>query len=133
MEAGQRALRHHLGAVRHQLQAREVVLPVGLAHQQQVDERRRGREQLDPVLLDGRADPLGGAVLDRHHTARVGQDVQQRIHAADVVEEQKRQRAERMPRDPELLEKRDEVVDRRFALSGGPGREEDEPRMELAP
>ena len=40
VEPGQRALRHHLGAVRHQLQAGEVVVHVGLARQQEVDERR---------------------------------------------------------------------------------------------
>src|SRR5256886_3762948 len=38
-----------------------------------------------------------------------------------------------MPRDPELLEQRDEIVDRGLALSGRPGREQNEPGMPRAP
>ena len=79
------------------------------------------------MSLDGCADHLGRTLRDRHDTAGVGKDVQQGVHAADVVEEEEGERAQSMPRYLELLQDRNEVVHRRFARPGGSGREQHKP------
>ena len=108
------------------------MVPIRLTRQQQVDEGGRRGEELHPVLLDGGADQIGRPVRDRHDTTRVGENVEERVHAPDVVEEQKRERAQRVPGNLELLQERNEVVDRRFARPGGARREQDEPGMARA-
>ncbi|EEF93413.1 hypothetical protein CATMIT_01958, partial [Catenibacterium mitsuokai DSM 15897] len=56
VQAGQGRVGHDLGAVGDDLERGQVVLAMDLRHQQHGQERRRGRQQLDRVALDRRAD-----------------------------------------------------------------------------
>ena len=127
MDLLQRARRHRLGAVGDQLQRRQVVALLFLGQQQQVEERRRGRQQLDAMGRDRLADLARRAPFRHHHGAGVRQRVEERVHAADVIELQEDERPVAVARDAELLEQRAQVVHRRLVLPGRTGREEHQP------
>ena len=66
---------HHLGAVGDPPQARQVVPPVLAGEQQQAEEARAGRQDLDAVPRDRLADPRRAAVPDGHDGPPRGQPV----------------------------------------------------------
>ena len=91
-----------------------------LGQQQQVQERRRGRQQLDAVTRDRLADVPRHAAFGDDHGAGVGQRVEQRVDAADVIQLQEDQRAVAVARHRELLEQRAQVVHRRLVAPVDP-------------
>lgn len=97
-----------------QPEGREVVLPVGLGGQQEVEEGGRCRQQLGPVPLNRRADRLGGAAVRDDEGSAVGQGVQQGDGAPAGTG------------PPELGQQQAGIVHDSLALARGAGGEEDQ-------
>ena len=122
-EGLERAGGHGLRPVRDQPQGREVVPRAGPRDHQHAQERRRGREQLDALPLDGPGHGIRAAVLADDQRAAVGQRVQHRVDAAQVIEPEEHQGPVARPCLPVRRGQRVEVEERPFALAGGPGGE----------
>lgn len=102
---------------------------VGLGDQQEVEKGGRGGQHLDPVPFDSCTDMVGVAVLYRDHAAGVGEHVEQRVDAPDMVEQEEGQGDHRVPGRLELLQQTDEVVQRGFTLAGRARGEEHQARV----
>ena len=119
MQALQKRLGHRLGAVGDHLEARKVVALEGIAQHQQVQERRRCWKKIDLVLLDRLTNRVGRSLLDDHHGAAIGERIEQGVNAADVVEQQEADGAERAARHLVLFQERHQVMQRGLGLACG--------------
>jgi len=81
------------------------------------------------VPLDRPQHGVGVAILHGHDAPRVGELVEHRVEAADVVVKQERDSASRMPADLELAEHANDVVDGCLALPGRAGGKQNQPGM----
>ncbi len=66
------------------------------------------------------------AILDGDDGSRVGENIEQRVESADVIQQEHGKRDQRIAANLKFLEQAGEVVQRRFALARGSGGEQDE-------
>ncbi len=123
----QRGDRHGLGPVGDEAQARKIEARVRIGDEQHVQERRGGREQLHAMRLDAGAHGVGGPGLRRDRRPSLREDVQKRVDAADVVEEEEHEGAVATPDGDEFVEQGGHVEERRLGPPGRAGTEEDQP------
>ena len=100
--------------------------PDGVGDQQDAQEGRRRGQQLDPMGLDGRANGVRAAICGGDDGAAVAKPVQQRVDAADMVEQKEDQRAIGRPRHLELRQQPIEIEHRGLAFAGRARAEQDQ-------
>src|SRR5262249_28291514 len=81
-------------------------------------ERRCRRQQLDPMRFNRGAYGIRAALTCRNDGPAVTEPVQQRVDAADMVEQQEDERAISRPRYLELRQQPIEIEHRSLALAG---------------
>src|SRR5262245_29466090 len=117
-DSRERARGHRFGAVGDDLERGKVMTPDGVGDQHESQERRRRRQQLDPMRRNRRASGIRTALARGNDGPAVAEPVQQRVDAADMVEQQKDDRAIGRSRRLELRQQPVEIEDRSLAFSG---------------
>ena len=132
-DSRKRAGGHRLRAVGDDLERGEIMTPDGVGDQQDPQERRRRRQQLDPMRFNRGAYCVRTAVMRRNDGPAVAEPVQQRVDAADMVEQQEDQRAIGRPRHLELRQQPIEIEHRSLALAGRARAEQNQAGCRRAP
>ena len=109
---------HRLRAVGDDLEGGQIVRLDRVGNQQHAQERRRRRQQLDPMRFDRRAYRVRTAVARGNDGPAVTEPVQQRVDAADMVEQQEDERAIGRARRSRTSPTGGQIEDRRLAFAG---------------